>query len=102
MRSVMSAMWDNWLSRTYLALVAASVLFVVWDTLYVEHEDASLAGVWPLLATAPTSVALLRALPDSPAGYYVLVPLAAGLNALVLGHLVRLSRQGRYERLNLD
>ncbi|MDQ0771616.1 hypothetical protein QF026_000082 [Streptomyces aurantiacus] len=50
----------------YLAVVAAVAVWVGVDTLFVEHADASFAGVWLFVVTAPTSflfVSLPGALP---------------------------------------
>ncbi|MFI5798038.1 SCO4225 family membrane protein [Streptomyces sp. NPDC051677] len=83
---------DNWLSRAYLALVGAAVAFVVFDTVFVSHPDASMAGVVPWLLTAPLSL-LLTLLPDAVldgAGsflvlYVVGIAVSAFVNAAVLG-----------------
>ncbi|WP_328868967.1 hypothetical protein OHT76_02090 [Streptomyces sp. NBC_00287] len=40
----------------YLAVVVAVWVWVAVDLLFVEHPDASLAGVWAFLVTAPTSL----------------------------------------------
>ncbi|MFF3334853.1 SCO4225 family membrane protein [Streptomyces sp. NPDC002888] len=39
----------------YLLVVAAVLGWVGADLLFVEHQDASLAGVWAFVVTAPTS-----------------------------------------------
>ncbi|MEU5592964.1 hypothetical protein [Streptomyces sp. NPDC020298] len=39
----------------YLTVVAAVLIWVGADTLFVEHQDASLAGVRAFVVTAPTS-----------------------------------------------
>ncbi len=43
----------------YLAVVVAVALWVGVDTLLVEHADASFAGVWLFVVTAPTSFLFL-------------------------------------------
>ncbi|MFE2062206.1 SCO4225 family membrane protein [Streptomyces sp. NPDC059467] len=70
----------------YLALVAAVVVWVGADTLFVEHADASLAGVWAFLVTAPTSL-LFVMLPGPLAWAGVVV--GAVVQAAVLGVLYR-------------
>ena len=39
----------------YLAVVAGVLAWVGLDALLVEHQDASLAGIWAFLVTGPTS-----------------------------------------------
>ncbi|MFE3600374.1 SCO4225 family membrane protein [Streptomyces sp. NPDC059142] len=46
--------FKNRASQVYLALVAAVTVFVTVDTLFVHHDDASLAGVWLFALAAPT------------------------------------------------
>ncbi|URN14190.1 hypothetical protein LUW77_02195 [Streptomyces radiopugnans] len=84
---------DNWPARIYLAVCAALVLWVVLDAAVLPHEDASMAGVWPVAATAPTSLlALAVPLPDGPVGAALLlglVSLAAVVNAWVFSAVLR-------------
>ncbi|MFD8718058.1 SCO4225 family membrane protein [Streptomyces sp. NPDC059629] len=70
----------------HLALVAAVVVWVGVDTLFAEHADASLAGVWAFLVTAPASL-LFVMLPGPPAWAGVVV--GAVVQAAVLGVLYR-------------
>ena len=88
-KRILTAATDNWFSRGYLALCAALLVWVAADSLFVEHADASFAGVWPLLATAPTSLLAMAVGPSSPPAFFVLVALAAYVNATLLGLLVR-------------
>ncbi|MFI6701268.1 SCO4225 family membrane protein [Streptomyces sp. NPDC050509] len=46
----------NPLALGYLAVVAAVLVWVAVDGLFVEHQDASFAGVWTFFVTAPTSL----------------------------------------------
>ncbi|MFB6935813.1 SCO4225 family membrane protein [Streptomyces chartreusis] len=39
----------------YLALVVAVLVRTGVDALFVEHQDASLAGIWAFVVTGPTS-----------------------------------------------
>ncbi|MFS8202288.1 SCO4225 family membrane protein [Streptomyces sp. CWNU-52B] len=57
----------------YLAVVVAVAVWVGVDTLFVEHADASFAGVWLFVVTAPTSF------------LFVLLPGALPLIGVVLG-----------------
>ncbi|MFD4988747.1 SCO4225 family membrane protein [Streptomyces sp. NPDC058374] len=70
----------------YLAVVAAVWVWIGVDTLLVDHADASLAGVWGFLVTAPTSF-LFAALP----GPLPLIGVAVGalVQALALGAAYR-------------
>jgi hypothetical protein len=40
----------------YLLIVAGVVVWAGVDALLVDHADASLAGIWSFLVTAPTSL----------------------------------------------
>ncbi len=92
-KRILKAATDNWFSRGYLALCAGLLVWVAADTLFVEHADASLAAVWPLLATAPTSFLAMAAGPSAPLLFLGLLALAAYFNATLLGLLVRSLRQ---------
>jgi hypothetical protein len=87
---------DNWLSRGYLAVVAASLGVF----LYAEYlaPDPGFAGIWPILATAPFSiVALLTPILDwyssldwlTPLIFSAATVLAGLVNASLLGLLAR-------------
>ncbi|MFJ1647689.1 SCO4225 family membrane protein [Streptomyces sp. NPDC088258] len=70
----------------YLAIVAAVCAWVTVDTLFVAHQDASLAGVWAFFVTGPTSflfVALPGPLP------FVGIAVGAFVQAFALGALYR-------------
>jgi hypothetical protein len=93
---------DNWLSRVYLAAVTGATGYFLFDALFVDHPDASMAAVVPWLLTAPLSL-LYTLLPDSAlsgtstglftALYLVGIALAALANAAFMGHVVRRLRQ---------
>ncbi|WP_260859790.1 SCO4225 family membrane protein [Streptomyces cupreus] len=94
LRTLLAPATDNWLSRGYLAVVAASIGFFLYAA-YLS-PDVGFAGIWPLMTTAPFSVlALLLTTPV--AGVEWLSPIvfsagaaAAGLvNATLLGLVVR-------------
>lgn len=63
-RTLLTPAVDNWLSRAYLALVAASLGFFLWAA-YLS-QDPGFAGIWPLVTTAPGSfLAMLLPAPTS-------------------------------------
>ncbi|MFH8465252.1 SCO4225 family membrane protein [Streptomyces sp. NPDC017991] len=78
----------------YLVVCAG---LVVWA--YVvsasDGSDGSMAGVIPLLATAPASLVPLMLLPDAAAMFLVAVAFGALVNALVIGWCARALRRGR-------
>ncbi|OEJ28186.1 hypothetical protein AR457_30665 [Streptomyces agglomeratus] len=86
----------NPVSLTYLALVAASAVFVTVDTLFVTHEDASFSGVWLLLLSAPTIIAFFMgadALGVAATGdwfLYSALPLSVLIQSFALGWFLRL------------
>lgn len=103
-KRTLSAATDNWLSRGYLAVCAALLLWTVGDALFSNDEGPSFAGVWPIFATLPTSflVVLLAGaigfllpsgatLPIS----VILLAAAAVINAALLGMLLRWLRSRR-------
>ncbi|MBM7439717.1 SCO4225 family membrane protein [Streptomyces sp. HB132] len=59
LREVARLTFGNTASRIYLGLVLAVAVFVAVDTMYVSHDDASLAGVWVFFLAAPTVFAFL-------------------------------------------
>ena len=91
----LSAISDNWISRSYLSVCAVLVIWAAVDAAFVTHGDASLAGVWPAFATAPTSL-LLLSLPGMDGPLLLIgISAAAFVNASVLGLLVRSVRRNR-------
>lgn len=96
-RALLAPAVDNWLARGYLAVVAASLGFLLW-AVYLS-PDPGFAGIWPLMATAPLSiVALLVAAPAewatsltwlSPLIFAVGTALSGLFNAVLLGRLAR-------------
>ncbi|MFD9053213.1 SCO4225 family membrane protein [Streptomyces zaomyceticus] len=90
---------DNRISRGYLALVAATLAWAVFDGVLVRHADGSFAAVWPLLLTAPTSLpTVFLPLGEGAAGlalYGATVLVAALANAYLIGALVRRVRRDR-------
>lgn len=76
----------------YLGLCAA-LLTWAFAVSAGETEDASFAGVIPLLATAPVSF-VLTVLPDSPVMFVLAVVVGALVNATVIGWCSRALRRG--------
>ncbi|MFD9434821.1 SCO4225 family membrane protein [Streptomyces sp. NPDC060002] len=79
-------------ARVYLALCA---VLLVWATVVTvgDSSDESMAGVIPLLATAPASFVLI-VLPDGVTMFVVAVVFGALVNATVIGWCARALRRG--------
>lgn len=101
-KRIFSAATDNWPSRCYLAVCAGLLIWTALETTVAGGADASFAGVWPLAATLPTSLAVLplSAGLDSlgSAGlrallFLLAVAVAALVNATLLGLVVRAIRR---------
>ena len=75
----------------YLLVVAVIGAWVAVDTLYV-HADASFAGIWLFVATAPTSM-LFMVVPSQWG--MIGVPIGALVQAAVLGAAYRGLTRGR-------
>ncbi|MFJ1749780.1 SCO4225 family membrane protein [Streptomyces sp. NPDC088116] len=84
----------NVVALAYLVVCAG---LLIWALTASAGDDASFAGVIPLLATAPVSLVLL-VLPEGLAMVILSVVLGALVNALVIGWCVRTLRQGRQGR----
>lgn len=97
-RTLLTSATDNWLSRGYLAVVAAATAFFLVDAFLVSHEDATMSGAVPWLLTAPLSL-LYTLLPDGTlngtgsgaftALYLVGIAAAALANAAFMGLALR-------------
>ncbi|MGW3649312.1 SCO4225 family membrane protein [Streptomyces sp. NPDC000878] len=97
-RTLLTLATDNWLSRAYLAVVAAATVFFLFDTFFVSHTDASMSGAVPWLLTAPLSF-LYTLLPEGTlngsgdgaflALYLVGIGAAALANAGFMGFALR-------------
>ncbi|MBT3152654.1 hypothetical protein HTV45_17535 [Streptomyces sp. CHD11] len=75
----------------YLGLIVALVIWAY--TASTGTEDASFAGVIPLLATAPASLVLL-VLPEFPGMFELALVVGALVNAAGIGWCSRRLRQG--------
>ncbi|NLU71937.1 hypothetical protein HCC61_04435 [Streptomyces sp. HNM0575] len=103
-RRILSAATDNWLSRGYLAVCAALLIWTVGDALFANDEGPSFAGVWPIFATLPTSLLvvllvgglgfLLPSAVTLPI-FVILLAAVALINATLLGLLLRWARKSR-------
>jgi len=97
-RTLLTLATGNWLSRVYLAAVAAATVYFVVDALFVSHADASMSGAVPWLLTAPLSM-LYTLLPEGTlngtgdgafmAVYLVGIAVAALANAAFMGLALR-------------
>ncbi|MDX3862766.1 SCO4225 family membrane protein [Streptomyces europaeiscabiei] len=78
-----------------LAYLGVCAVLLVWAVVVTagESTDASMAGVIPLLATAPVSLVLL-VLPDNIVMAIVAVALGAAVNAAIIGWCTRALRRG--------
>ncbi|MEU6256690.1 hypothetical protein [Streptomyces sp. NPDC047043] len=79
------------IALVYVVICAA--LFI-WALVVSANSDESMAGVIPLLATAPVSLVLL-VLPDGTAMLVVAVALGALVNAAVITWCARALSRGR-------
>lgn len=88
-------------SGGYLLLVFATFAFVAVDAAFVEHPDASLAGVWLYLVTVPLSLVGILAVPDAtgPLATTVLLAVPAA-SALVQAVGLWLALRGRPTRVH--
>ncbi|WP_055694763.1 SCO4225 family membrane protein [Streptomyces prasinopilosus] len=81
------------LAVVYLGLCAALLGWAIVVTFVDAGEDASFAGIVPLLATAPVSL-LLFGLPGGAATFLGAVAGGALANAAVIGWCARTLRRG--------
>lgn len=105
LRSVARLTFGNPVSLVYLTVVAATAVFVTVDTLFVPHDDASLAGVWLFLLAAPTVFlffiggAWWGAEAAGPSWFmYLALTVSVLVQALALGWFTRLIRNGGSRR----
>lgn len=92
----------NPFSAVYLVIAFAGVGLTWFDATFVEHppeDGASMVGVLPAMWTAPTSTLFLSltdgmGADDGPGLWYLMLSLAALINATVIGLFVRVA-QGR-------
>ncbi|MDH2393472.1 hypothetical protein QCN29_32855 [Streptomyces sp. HNM0663] len=77
-----------------LVYLAVCAVLLVWALVATMGDDSgeSMAGVIPLLATAPASLVLL-VLPDEPVWFITAVALGAEVNAVVIGWCARALRR---------
>ncbi|MEV8410319.1 hypothetical protein AB0R12_32430 [Streptomyces niveus] len=92
--------YGNRASRIYLAVVAATAVFVAVDTLFVHHDDASFAGVWLFFLAAPTVFLFFAG--GSMIGESFASSSAFGYVALVASVLIQAAAVGAFVRLLSD
>ncbi|MEV7426912.1 hypothetical protein [Streptomyces sp. NPDC091212] len=74
----------------YLAVVVAVCAWVAGVTLFVEHDDASFAGVWAFFVTAPTSFLFVGFTDRLPEWVPLVgIPVGAFVQAFALGAVYR-------------
>lgn len=89
-RRALTAVFGTRTARVYFLLCCALLSWAVVDAALVDHEDASLAGVVPLLATAPPSLLLSFLVSEGGLiGYALVVLVSAAVNAALIGWCVR-------------
>ena len=97
-RDTVRFLTGTWASRIYLLLVLAATVYLLVDTAFVEHEDASFAGLWLLLLTSPGSWLTMPLVDAGPAWlhpltFWIGAAVGALINTVVLSALAR--RSGR-------
>ncbi|OON80679.1 SCO4225 family membrane protein [Streptomyces tsukubensis] len=92
----LNAVAGNLFARLYLAVCVLLLIWVAVDSTLVPHEDASFAGVVPLILTAPFSLVVLALPINGLAG--VLLPIAAGavVNAWLITRIGRATGSTRH------
>lgn len=90
LRTLLAPAVDNWPARAYLALVAASLAFFL--TAAYILPDPGFAGIWPLMATAPTGFLAVLLPMSSPLAFAAATALCGLANAVLLGRLARTLR----------
>ncbi|MEU5342177.1 MULTISPECIES: SCO4225 family membrane protein [unclassified Streptomyces] len=93
-RSVLRRLRDH-VGAVGLAYLGVCAVLLVWALVVTagESTDASVAGVIPLLATAPASLVLL-VLPDNSLILIPAIALGAAVNAAIIGWCTRALRRG--------
>ncbi|MEU9558155.1 SCO4225 family membrane protein [Streptomyces fumanus] len=88
-RSLFTTAIGNWVSRAYLAVVAALLVWSYADAVFVAQADSSFVGIYAIAATAPVSLALLMAGGLSEHTFPLIVVICALLNAWLIGLALR-------------
>jgi hypothetical protein len=88
-RRTLGLVAGNLVSRVYLLIVLALLVWVAIDATLVHQEDASLAGIIPMLATLPWGLAVAL-LPDgATVGSFAVIAAGALINAALIGLVAR-------------
>ncbi|MGW0708223.1 SCO4225 family membrane protein [Streptomyces sp. NPDC002643] len=90
-RALFALAVNNWVSRAYLAVVALTGGYALYEELFLSRADASMAYVVPMLLTAPLNWVFTIALGWIPtdAPFYAGMAIGAVANAAVIGAVVR-------------
>ncbi|MFJ8110099.1 SCO4225 family membrane protein [Streptomyces sp. NPDC096132] len=90
-RAALALAVNNWVSRAYLAAVALTAGFALYEDLFVSQADASMSYVAPMLLTAPLNMLFTMALAWIPtdAPFYLGIVIGGLVNAAVIGAAVR-------------
>ncbi|MET8693587.1 hypothetical protein ABZV65_13710 [Streptomyces bauhiniae] len=92
-RGLLAPAVDNWLSRGYLAVVAAAIGFFLYAVCL--SPDPGFAGIWPLMATAPLSIVAITVAGPMEGGWPSLAIFTTGTALAGLGNAVLLGRLAR-------
>ncbi|WP_405991752.1 SCO4225 family membrane protein [Streptomyces sp. NBC_00986] len=94
-RSPLHRVTQNLRNPFALAYLGICVAIVVWTVVVTVMDDSgeSMAGVVPILATAPASLVVL-VLPGGKAMFFVAVVIGALVNASVIGWCARALKRG--------
>ncbi|MET9552116.1 hypothetical protein [Streptomyces sp. NPDC006645] len=94
--------YGNRASQIYLAVVAATAVYVAVDTLFAQHGDASFAGLWLFFLAAPTvflfiagGTSVSESFASSATFGYVTLIASVLIQAAAIGAFVRLLSSDR-------
>ncbi|MGW2447886.1 SCO4225 family membrane protein [Streptomyces sp. NPDC001675] len=84
-RTLLATATGNWVSRTYLAIAAALLVWAYVDAAFIAQADSSFAGVYAIMVTAPASLVLLTIGAFSQLPFSLIIMVCALLNAWLIG-----------------
>jgi hypothetical protein len=88
-------LWINPAALTYLGVVLAAVAFAVGVGLFAQGPDASFAGIWMYVTTAPVSFLFLLVDTESTLFGVLTLVLSALVQSALVGALYRAIRGRR-------
>lgn len=88
-------LWVNPAALAYLGLVLAAVAFAVGVSLFAQGPDASFAGIWMYVTTAPVSFLFLLVNTESTWFDVLSIALSALIQSALIGALYRTIRGKR-------